>query len=340
MVDDLDAKWNVPDSFEITERVLTLPPPAALAPTAPMLGVLSIRALEDQATGTGLLALVTWQTIAGATAAAAQTLDALGHTTEMSGIELLMLGHAYLATGAGEGAAFETAQRARKALKQPVTPQSAEASLLLAATALPYGVERVRTLLDMMEAELAQGTDEHRAVHSLLRAAADPSAARLDDAYTMLAANDDALGVAQCALLAHTAEAAGEKRPAFLRRYLEHAIYRYESDGRPDWAVRVMTHALLPLLVDVVKAPATEITELLSRAATLAVQARSQVALRSVFHAGSKLGYAATLTTLSELNPPSFTKRAADSPAPVEEDAAPKPKKAPAKRSGKKKAAS
>ncbi|MBL0215405.1 MAG: hypothetical protein IPQ07_16155 [Myxococcales bacterium] len=214
MTEQLDAKWHVPRDVDITERAVTLPPPAALLPTAPMLGILSVRALEDQATGTGLFALVAWQAIAGAGAIAAQTLDQLAHTSELSGIELLMLGHTYVATGAGDGAAFEVAQRARKILKQPVTPQSIDASLMLAVTALPYGAERVRTLLDMLEPELAQGTDEHFAVHALIRAAADPSPALLDDAYTRLATLDDAFGLAQCAHLAYAQELATTKRPA------------------------------------------------------------------------------------------------------------------------------
>ncbi|MBA3455320.1 MAG: hypothetical protein H0T42_19670 [Deltaproteobacteria bacterium] len=337
MTEQLDAKWHVPDSYDITERTIALPPPAALLPTAPMLGILSVRALEDQATGTGLFALVTWQTIAGASALAALTLDQLAHTPDLAGIELLTLGHAYVATGTGEGAAFEIAQRARKILKQPVTPQSIEASLLLASTALPYGVERVRTLLDMLEPELAQGTDEHLAVHALIRAAADPSPARLDDAHTKLAALDDAFGLAQCALLAYARELETTKRPALLRGYLEHAIYRYELDGRPDWAARTITHSLVPLLISELKAPALEVTDLLARAAALAVQARSQLALKSVFRTASKLGYAATVNTLNEFDPPSFAPRAANAAPPQEE--APKAKK-PAAKKTKKKAAS
>lgn len=336
MTEQLDAKWHVPRDVDITERAVTLPPPAALLP-APMLGILSVRALEDQATGTGLFALVAWQAIAGAGAIAAQTLDQLAHTSELSGIELLMLGHTYVATGAGDGAAFEVAQRARKILKQPVTPQSIDASLMLAVTALPYGAERVRTLLDMLEPELAQGTDEHFAVHALIRAAADPSPALLDDAYTRLATLDDAFGLAQCAHLAYAQELATTKRPALLRGYLEHAIYRYESDGRPEWAARTITHALVPLLVDEIKAPANEITDLLAHAAALAVQARGQLALKSVFRAASKLGYVASVNTLNEFDPPSFARRAADAPLPIEE--APKAKKAPAKKTKKKPAA-
>lgn len=285
-----------------------------------MLGIGSVRALEDQATGTGLFALVSWQTIAGASAAAAETLDQLVHTPELGGLELLMLGHAYLATGTGDGQAFETAQRARKLLKQPVTSHSLEASLLLAATALPYGVDRVRTLLDMLAPELAQATDEHVAVHALIRAAVDPDPARLDDAYVKLAAIDDAFGLAQCALIAHAQEAAGEHRPAVLRRHLEHAIYRLESDGRPEWAVRILTHALVPLVAE------AEVPEILARGAALAMQARTQLALRSVFHTASKLGLSASVTTLSELYPPVFAKRAAE---PVAVEAKPKkPRKA------------
>ncbi len=302
-----------------------------------MLGILSARALEDQATGTGLFALVAWQAIAGASVIAAQTLDQLAHTSDLSGIELLILGHAYVATGAGDGAAFEVAQRARKILKQPVTPQSIDASLLLGVTALPYGAERVRTLLDMLEPELAQGTDEHFAVHALIRAAADPSPALLDDAHTRLATLDDAFGLAQCALVAHAHELATTRRPALLRGYLEHAIYRYESDGRAEWAARTITHALVPLLVDEIKVPEAEVTELLARAASLAVQARAQIALKSVFRTASKLGYAASVNTLNEFDPPSFARRAADAPLPAEE--APKTKKSPVKKTKKKPAA-
>jgi hypothetical protein len=293
-----------------------------------------VRALEDQATGTGLFALVTWQAMAGASAVAAQTLDQLAHTLDLSGIELLMLGHALVATGAGDGAAFEVAQRARKILKHPVTPQSIDASLLLAVTALPYGAERVRTLLDMLEPELAQGTDEHFAIHALIRAAADPSPARLDDAYTKLAALDDAFGLAQCALLAHAQELATTRRPALLRGYLEHAIYRHESDGRAEWAARTITHALVPLLVDELEAPVAEVTDLLAHAAALAVQARSQLSLKSVFRTASKLGYVASINTLNEFDPPSFARRAGDAPLPVEE--APKTRKPPVKKTKKK----
>src|SRR5690606_34550480 len=136
----------------------------------------------------------------------------------------------------------------------------------------------------------------------------------------------------------YTQERAGAKRPALLRGYLEHAVYRLESDGRPDWAARIITHALVPLVADEIKAPATEVTDLLARAAALAVQARTPIALKAAFLTGSKLAYAGTVTTLNEFEPPAFAKRAADAPAPA---AAPPPKKkAPAKRSSKKKAAS
>ena len=327
---DLDAKWNVPDSYDITERAYALPPPASHTGTGPVLTMLSVRALEDQATGTGLFALFAWQIMAAAGPIATQTLEQLAHSSNLSGIELLMLGHAYAATGIADGAAFEIAQRARKILKQPVTPQSVEASLLLAATALPFGAERVRTLLEMLEPELAQGTDEHRAMHALLRAAADPDPVRLDDAHTFFAAIDDQLGLAQCALLAYSREAASTKRGAVMRGYLEHAIYRYEADGRPEWAARTISHVLVPLLVDELKAPATEVAELLARAAGFAVQAKSQSALKSVFRIAAKLGYAASVTTLNEFDPPAFAPRAAGA-APVVEEA-PKPKKTAAKK--------
>ncbi len=299
VVEQLAAIWQVPDNYDITDRVLALPPPVSQLPTAPTLGILSVRALEDQAVDTGLFSLVTWQAIAGASTVVTQTLEQIAHTPDLSGIELLMLGHAYVATGTGHGAAFEIAQRARKLLKQVGAAESLDASLLLAATALRYGAERVRTLLDMLEPELAQGTEEHAAVHALIRAAADPSAEHLEAAHAKMVALDDAFGIAQCALLAHAQELATEKRPELLRGYLAHAIFRYESDGRPDWAARTITHALVPLLVET-SAPATSITDTLSRAAGFAVQSGSQVALRSVFHAASKLGYAASVSTLSE----------------------------------------
>ena len=330
---DLDAKWNVPDSYDITERAFALPPPVSHTGTGPVLAMLSVRALEDQAAGTGLFALFAWQFMAAAGPIATQTLEQLAHSSNLSGIELLMLGHAYAATGIGDGAAFEIAQRARKILKQPVTPQSVEASLLLAATAMPFGAERVRTLLEMLETELAQATDEHRAMHALLRAAADPDPARLDDAHTLFAVLDDQLGLAQCALLAYSREAASTKRAQVMRGYLEHAIYRYEADGRPEWAARTISHVLVPLLVDELKAPATEVTELLGRAAGFAVQAKSQAALKSVFRIAAKLGYAASVTTLNEFDPPAFAPHAAGAP-PIAEDA-PKPKKAAAKKTKK-----
>jgi hypothetical protein len=331
VTEQLDTNWHVPENFDVTERVIALPPPPALALTAPMLGILSLRALEEQAAGTGAFALVAWQAIAGATPVVTQTLDQLAHTPDLSGVELLMLGHAYAATGIADGVAFELAQRARKILKQPVTPLSIEASLLLAATALPFGAERVRTLLAMLEPELTQGTEEHVAVHALIRAAADPSAERIDEAYAKLAAIDDAFGLAQCALLAYAQELAGAKRTALLRGYLEHAAFRFESDGRPDWAARVITTALLPLLADT---PA-HATELLARASTLAVQSRSQLALKSVFRLSSKLGYSASVSSLNEFDPPVFVQRAADAP-PRPAEPEPKPKKAPAKRAKKK----
>ena len=182
----------------------------------------------------------------------------------------------------------------------------------------------------MLEPELAQGTDEHRAMHALLRAAADPDPVRLDDAHTFFAAIDDQLGLAQCALLAYSREAASTKRGAVMRGYLEHAIYRYEADGRPEWAARTISHVLVPLLVDELKAPATEVAELLARAAGFAVQAKSQSALKSVFRIAAKLGYAASVTTLNEFDPPAFAPRAAGA-APVVEEA-PKPKKTAAKK--------
>jgi hypothetical protein len=335
----LDAKWLVPESYDITERDVALPPPRGVLGTQPLFGILSLRALEDQATGDGVLALVAWQMIAGAPASAAQTLERLANTMELSGLELLMLGHAYVGTGVGEGAGFETAQRARKILKQPITAHSIDASLLLAVTALPFGVERVKTLLEMLEPELQHGTDEHRAVHALLRATVgDPAAGQLDDAFARFTALDDHVGVAQCALLAYSREVAAAKRTDVMRGYLEHAIYRYDADGRPEWAARTILHGVIPLLVDADGKPQEpQVAEQLSRAAAFALQARSLVTLELVFRTASKLGYGGSATTLGQVDPPTFTKRdaAAVAAAPAAE---PKPKKTatkkPKKRAG------
>lgn len=329
----LDAKWQIPDSYDINDRELVMPPPRSYTGSAPMLGILSVRALEDQATGEGALALFAWQVMAGGWAAAEQTLDRLANRMEMQGLELLMLGHAYAATGIGAGAGFEVAQRARKILKQPVTAQSIDASLLLGVTALPFGAERVKTLLEMLGPELQHGTDEHRAIHALVRAAADPDPARLDEAHELLAILDDHFGLAQLALIAFSRELSGDKRPEALRGYLEHAIYRYEADGRPEWAARTIAHALIAQLSD-----AAEITDALGRAAAFATQARSQHAIDTVFRAATKAGFAATVTTLSQLDPPTFTKRAAGAAAAPPPAADDKPAEAKAD-GGKKKAA-
>jgi hypothetical protein len=329
----VDAKWAVPKDYDLIERELVLPPPRSALGAHPVLGLLSVRALEDQAMGEGVLSLVAWQTLAGASASALQTIERIANKMEMGGLELLMLGHAYVATGLGEGAGFEVAQRARKILKQPVTPYSIDASLLLAVTALPYGAERVRTLLEMIEPELQHGTDEHRAVHALVRAAADPDKpAYLDDAYTFFAALDDQLGLAQCALLAHAREAATSKQADALRTYLEHAIYRYEADGRPEWAARTIINALVPLLVD---AAPDAVPEQLTRAAAFAIQAKSELAIEAVFRTAAKLGYGGSLMALSSFDPPAFAKRDSAAAAPATEAAA-KPKKTTKKASKKK----
>lgn len=329
----LDAKWRVPENYDITDREVALPPPRGVLGTQPLLGILSVRALEDQTTGDGVLSLVAWQMLAGASASAAQTLERLANTMELSGLELLMLGHAYVGTGIGEGAGFETAQRARKILKQPVTAHSIDASLLLAVTALPFGADRVKTLLDMLEPELQHGTEEHHAVHALLRAAAgDATENRLDDAVARFTALDDHFGVAQCALLAYTREAAAGRRSDVMRGTLEHAIYRYDADGRPEWAARTIVHGLIPLLVDADGKPQeAQVVEQLSRAAAFALQARSLFTLELVFRTASKLGYGGSVTTLSQIDPPTFAKRdaAAAAAAPAAE---PKPKKAAAKK--------
>ena len=305
----VDDKWRVPESFDIADREFALPPPRRILATAPVLAMLSVRALEDQATGDGVLALFAWQVMAGAGQLATETLQRFAASENLSGIELLLLGHAYEATDAGESVAFEIAQRARKILKQPVTAQSVDASLLLAVTALPFGVDRVKMLLEKLDPELAHGTDEHRAVHALIRAATDPDPARLDDAHAKFAALDDALGLAQCALVAHAHEFATTKRPELMRAYLEHAIYRYESDGRPEWAARTISHALVPLLLDDLKAPANEVGELLGQAAGLAIQAKSQFSLESVFRIAAKLGFTASLRSLNQFEPPYFVRR-------------------------------
>lgn len=329
----VDPKWDVPKDYDLIEREVVMPPPRGYLGTQPVLGMLSVRALEDQGAGEGVLALVAWQTIGGAPAAAQQTIERVANKMEMSGLELLMLGHAYVATGLGDGAGFEVAQRARKLLKQPVTPLSIDASLLLAVTALPFGAERVRTLLEMLEPELQHSTDEHRAVHTLLRAAADPeNPARLDDAFTFFATLDDHLGLAQCALLAYQREAATTKNAAAMRAYLEHAVYRYDADGRSEWAARTITHALVPVLAD--SAP-DGVAEQLARAAAFSVQAKSSPALEAVFRVASKLGYGASVGTLSAFDPPTFAKSTAPAPA---QTAEPAKKKTTKKAAAKKKA--
>jgi hypothetical protein len=332
-VAELDAKWQVPADYDLAERPVTLPPPRGLVPAAPVLAMLSIRALEDQATGDGMFALYAWQVIAGAGTAATQTLERLAAIPSLSGIELLMLGHAHAASGTGEATAFELAQRARKLLKQPVTAQSVDANLLLAATALSHGADRVRTLLDKLEPELAHGSDEHRAVHALIRAAADPEPARLDDAHARFAAQGDAFGLAQCALVAYAHEAAAAGRAPLLRGYLEHAIFRLDSDGRPEWAARLITDALVPLLAEHAGATPDELADQLAHAASLAVGAKAPIGIEAVFRRAAKLGFEAKLTTLSQFDPPTFTRRdAARAAAPPAEPAPSKPKKPAAKR--------
>ncbi|HEY4055737.1 MAG TPA: hypothetical protein VGM39_03985 [Kofleriaceae bacterium] len=329
----LDPKWTVPDSYDITERELVLPPPRGYSGTQPLLGMLSVRAVEEQANGEGHIALFAWQVMSGAWTVASETIERLSNSVDMSGLELLVLGHAYAATELAGGVAFETAQRARKILKQPVTEHSIDASLLLAVTALPFGPERVRTLLDMLGTELEAGTALHAAVHALLRAATDAQVS-LDDAYAKFVALDDHFGVAQCALVGYAREAATTKRPAVLREWLEHAVYRFEADGRPEWAARTISHALVPVLVELA-VPASEMAEVLGRAIAFGVQARSEYTVESVFRTAAKLGYGARLTTLSQVEPPTFEKR--DTTVVVAEE--PKPKKAAAKKGGKKRAA-
>ncbi len=307
----LDPKWQVPDSHDITERDVVLPPPRGYLGTQPMLAMLSVRTLEDQAAGDGQIALFAWQVIAGAWQVAEQTIDRLANGMEMSGLELLILGHAYAATGLGGGAGFETAQRARKILKQPVTAQSIDASLLLAVTALPYGADRVRTLLDMLGAELDHATDEHRAVHALLHAAAAVEPTHLEDAYARFDALEDHFGVAQCALVAYARELAVDKQPTRLRGYLEHARYRFEADGRPEWAARTIAHALVPLVAEAHGPASSEVRELLGHAAALAAEAKSQFTMESVFRVAARLGLAASVTTLSQFEPPTFVARPA-----------------------------
>ena len=127
-----------------------------------------------------------------------------------------------------------------------------------------------------------------------------------------------------------------------MRSYLEHAIYRYESDGRPEWAARTISHALVPLLVDGLAAPATEVGELLGRAVALAAQAKSEFCLEAVFRIAAKLGFVASLTALNQFDPPTFTRRDASAVAPPQpsESDAPKSKKPAATKKGKRRSAS
>jgi hypothetical protein len=330
---DVDPKWRVPESYDIEDRAFVAPPLRGVVPTAPVLGMLSIRALEEQATGDGMFSLIAWQLKAGAATLAAETLARLDQTPGLSGIEQLMLAHAHYVFG--DDHAFEHAQRTRKVLK------TVDAGLTLAATALPHGAERVRILLDKLEPELAQATDAQRAVLALIRAAAEPAPAQLDAAYAQMLAIDDAFGLAQCALLAHAQERANAKRPPVMRAYLEHAVYRYEADGRPEWAALVIAQGLVPLLVDELDAPAEVVGELFSRAAGLALEANALATLESVFRLAARCGYAPTLTSLSQLDPPTFARRGAAPPtAPVSATASPaeaaKPKKAAAGKKTKK----
>ena len=57
--------WDVPKDYDLIEREVVMPPPRGYLGTQPVLGILSVRALEDQAAGEGVLALVAWQTIGG-----------------------------------------------------------------------------------------------------------------------------------------------------------------------------------------------------------------------------------------------------------------------------------
>jgi len=327
----LGPEWRIPDDYDISERDLVLGPPRGYTGAHPMLGILSVRALEEQATGDGQIALFAWQVMAGGWSVASETIDRLANTMDMSGIELLVLGHAYAATGIAGGASFEVAQRARKVLKQPVTVHSIDASLLLAVTALPFGADRVRTLLGLLAAELEAGAEEHVAVHALLRAATEPEGS-IDDAHARFTALDDHFGLAQCALVAHARELAAANRSEALRGYLEYAIYCYEADGRPEWAARTISHALVPLLAE---ASPGEVADLLGRAVALGVQARSEYTVESVFRAAAKLGLAAQLTTLSQFDPPTFTKRDPSAP-PAEPKPGAKPRKASVKKPRKK----
>ena len=301
---NLDPRWQVPPTYDpdldfgggvLRQRG---------TPTAPALNLLSFLALEEQLAALGPASLLAWQLAADQDEAVAATVLQL---LEDPATDRLWCAHVMQLVA-------DSAQRSGEVAKlawQAPHAQEADrvsAGLLLVTSVLAVSPDKARQFLPKIEPGLVHATPPQRAAYALIRAALDAEPTLLDDAYRQFAALDHHFGLAQCALVAHQYEQAGARRPALLRGYLEHAIYRYDIGRRESWAARLITYGLLPLLAETLRAPDDELATWLQRAASFATGARSLPELQGVFRLARKLGFEATISTLEASDPPQFVR--------------------------------
>lgn len=299
----LDDRWRVPADYDVDldagGRVLR----HRGQPGAPALNLLSYLEVERLLAEPGPYSALAWQLAADADDVATELVMSF---VDGPTVDRVICAHVMQVAADPEQRGVQVA---KLAWRDATDEQRVGAGLML-VTSAQLTAEKASPFLDKIEPGLAHATPVQRATFALIRASLTGSAALLDDAHRQFAELDHALGLAQCALVAYQHEQAGPRRPELLRAYLEHAIYRYDVGRRDSWAARTITYALVPLLVDAVRAEPTELADWLQRAVAFAASAQSADELRGAFRTAAKLGFDAALTTLEPSDPPQFTRRA------------------------------
>lgn len=272
-------------------------------PGAPALNLLSYLEVERLLVEPGPYSALAWQLAADADDVATELVMGL---VDGPTVDRVICAHVMQVAADPEQRGVQVA---KLAWRDATDEQRVGAGLML-VTSAQLTAEKASPFLDKIEPGLAHATPAQRATYALIRASLAGSPALLDDAHRQFAELDHALGLAQCALVAFQHEQAGARRPELLRAYLEHAIYRYDVGRRESWAARTITYALVPLLVDAIRAEPAALADWLQRAVAFAASAQSADELRGAFRIAAKLGFDGAVSTLEPSDPPQFTRRA------------------------------
>lgn len=256
--------------------------------------------------------IAAWQIAADAPSEAIEVAQSVLSRTGLDDAQRVACGH--LMTVAGSDDAMRVYLDAWRSTRDVAGIDRLRLGVAMASSSLAFSADKAAKVLGQIAPDRSVASDHELAVCELLVATVnlkrDRSVAEyaIEEAYSRFGLLDDAFGLAQCALVAYARESFLSNRVDVMRTYLEHAIFRYVSCGRDDWAARLIVHALIPLVVDRQHANDDEIGSLFSRAASLAARGPRLAEAQIVFHVATRLGFVARVSELDPDHPPQFNR--------------------------------